>query len=50
MGIDLKVVYKNKQVFFTDDLGTSKYNISTWGPRILQRDREGRKYVVYLVW
>ena len=34
----LKVAYNNKQVFFRDDLGTSKYNISPWGPK---RDKEG---------
>ena len=46
----LKVAYNNKQVFFSDDLGTSKYNISSWGPKSLQRDREGHKYVIYHVW
>ena len=36
--------------FFRDDIGTSKYNISTWGLKSPQRDMEGHKYVIYQVW
>ena len=46
----LKLAYNNKQVFFRDDIGTSKYNTSPWGLMSLQRDREGHKCVIYLVW
>ena len=46
----LKVVYSNKHVFFRDDLGTSKDNISPWGLKSLHRDREGLKYVINNVW
>ena len=46
----LKVTYRNKQGFFRDDLGPSKDNISPWGLKSLQRDREGHKYVINHVW
>ena len=45
-----KVVYRYKQVIFGDDIGTSKYNISPWGPKSLQRDMKGHKYVINQVW
>ena len=35
VGISLKVMYSNKQVFFRDDIGTSKCNTSPWGLRSL---------------
>ena len=38
MSMDLKFVYRYKQVIFGDNIGTSKYNISPWGPK---RDKEG---------
>ena len=50
VSIDLKVAYSNKQVFFRDDIGTSKYNTSPWGLKSLQRDKEGHKYVIKHVW
>ena len=50
MSMGLKVTYNNKHVFFRDDVGTSKYNISPWGIKSLQRDREGHKYVIKHVW
>ena len=46
----LKVVYRHKQVFFGDNLGTSKYNMGKGGPRSLQRDMEGHKYVINQMW
>ena len=46
----LNVTYNNKQGFLRDDLGTSKDNTSPWGPKSLQRDREGHKCVIYDVW
>ena len=46
----LKVVYTHKHVFFGDILGTSKYNMGKGGPKSLQRDIEGHKYVIYQVW
>ena len=49
-GIGLKVAYTHKHVFFGDFLGTSKYNLRKGGPRILQRDMESHKYVIYQVW
>ena len=30
-----KVAYRYKQEMFEDDIGTSKYNISPWGVKIL---------------
>ena len=36
----LKVMYRNKQVFFREFLGTSKYNSSKGGLMSLQRDME----------
>ena len=39
-----------KQEIFGDDLGTSNYNIGTWGPNTLHRDMEGHKSVIYHVW
>ena len=48
--IALKVVYRHKQVFFGNNLGTSKYNMGKGGPRILQRDMGGHKYVINQVW
>ena len=48
--ITLKVTYTHKQVFFGDFLGTSKYNLRKGGPRNLQRDMEGHKYVINHVW
>ena len=47
--IALKVTYSNKTVFFRDELGKSKYNISPWSLRSLQRDMGGHKCVIYLV-
>ena len=41
--ITLKVTYRYKKEIFGDDLGTSKYNIITWGPKNVRRDREGHK-------
>ena len=46
----LKVTYNNKQVFLGMNLETSKYNISPWGLKSLQRDKEGHKYVINHVW
>ena len=46
--IALKFAYNNKHVFFRDDIGTSKYNISPWGLKSLQRNKEGHKYVPVL--
>ena len=50
MVIALKVTYTHKHVFFGNFIGTSKYNMSKGGPRILQRDMEGHKYVINHVW
>ena len=52
-GFEVKIcvfVYRYKQVIFGDDIGTSKYNISPWGPKSLQRDKEGHKCVIIQVW
>ena len=46
----LKVTYNNKHGFLRDDFGTSEDNISPWGIKRLERDREGHKYVIYNVW
>ena len=46
----LKVTYNNKLVFSRDELGTSKYNISPWGLKSMQRDKEGKMYVINHVW
>ena len=48
--IGLKVAYNNKQCFLRDDLGTSKDNISPWGVKSLQRDREGHQHGINRVW
>ena len=48
-GFSLKVTYSNKQVFFREFLGSSKYNSSKGGPKNLQRDMEGHKNVIYQV-
>ena len=48
--MDLQVVYRYKHVIFGDNIGKSKYNIGPWGPKGLQRDREGNKGVIYQVW
>ena len=48
--IALKVVYRHKQVFLGDNIGTSKYNMGKGSPRSLQRDMEGHKGVIYQVW
>ena len=32
VSMDLKVVYRHKQVFFGDNMGMSKYNMGKWGP------------------
>ena len=48
--IALKVVYTHKQVFLGEFLGTSKYNKRKGGPRSMERDMEGHKYVIYQVW
>ena len=42
----LKVVYNNKQVFLGMKLETSKYNISRWGLKTLQRDKEEHTHVI----
>ena len=44
--ITLKFMYRHKQVFFGDFLGTSKYNMGKGGPKSMQRDMEGHKYVI----
>ena len=46
MSIGLKVSYTHKQVFWGDFIGTSKYNKIKGGPRSMQRDMEGHKYVI----
>ena len=33
--IALKVAYRHKQMFFGDNIGTSKYNMGKWGLNIL---------------
>ena len=43
-------MYINNQVFLGMKLETSKYNIGPWGPKSLQRDREGHKSVIKHVW
>ena len=48
--IALKFAYRYKQEIFGDDLGTSKYNIIPWGPKSLERDREGHKCVINHAW
>ena len=49
--ISLKVTHTNKQVFFRDFLGSSKYNSSKGGPkRSLNSDMESLKGVIYQVW
>ena len=45
VSIASKVIYGYKNEIFRDDLKTSKYNISPWGPKCLHRDREGHNYV-----
>ena len=46
----LKVVYRHKQVLLGDFLRISKYNIGKGGPKSLQREMEGHKYVINQVW
>ena len=49
VSIALKVMYNNKHVFFRNGIGTLKYNISPWGLKSQQRDREGHRYNTYTV-
>ena len=46
----LKPAYGNKQVFFREFLGSSKYNASKRGPKSMQRDMGSHKSVIYQVW
>ena len=48
--IALKVAYRYKKVFLGDNIGTSKYNMGKGGPKSLQGEMEGHKYVINQVW
>ena len=50
VSMGLKIAYSNKQGFLMDELGTTKDNMSPWGLKSLQRDREGHQHVINHVW